>query len=477
MNNLKSRISALAWGALCLLAAGSAARADDTEIFFGNTTVSTPANIMLILDTSGSMAGHVSGQAAYNPATTYTGSCSDSYYYYVANPGSGTVTPPDCSNASTRITKSQFKCTAAAAALGTGSGAAGYYADTRGGLIRWGNYTTTTNTNVLDARYTTRTTCQNARESWISGQCYRTVTTTNTTHTWQSSLAVTNGTDIECAADQPTVGSDTTYPTKNADATSTTGVYSSATTDNWWQYGTGRPGGSYLVYSANYLNYYVWAPSSIQTRMSTVKTAATGLLSLLSGVNVGLMTYSYDGSGGMVRDPVQSIDATGVRDSMISEIDSMVPAGDTPLSETLFEAYRYFAGGPVLFGGTGSNGTFASSRCTSATPYDAGGGVYIGSCNASASFPSVASSQSPAGTYNSPSDYSCQKNYIVYLTDGEPTNDNQADPYIEGATTSTRLPRPTRRPARRWAGSGAPAGAATPAPSRPPRAASRISPR
>jgi type IV pilus assembly protein PilY1 len=435
MKNLKTRCNALLCGALLLLATAGAARADDTEIFFGNTTVSTPANILFVLDTSGSMAGQVSGPAAFNPTHTYTGTCSDSYYYVVpTGTGVGTI---DCSNAATRMAKASFLCTAAQTALGNGSTATGMYA---GSLIRWGNYTTTSTTTTVYTSGYTRTTCQNAGGVWANGPrtCTITTTTTNTTHAWQNNLAVTNGTDVECYADRPGVGTDTKYPDMHTDVSSTSGRYSSNATDSWWSV-VGNTGGAYTVYDANYLNYYVWAPSSIQTRMSSVKNAATGLLGLMSGVNVGLMTYSYGGSGGMVRDPVQSIDATGVRATLVNTINSMVPAGDTPLSETLFEAYRYFSGGSVLFGGNGSGGTFASTACTNASSFDSGGGVYIGSCNASVNFPSVASSQSPAGTYNSPADYSCQKNYLVYLTDGEPTNDNEADPYMEGSTTSTRV--------------------------------------
>jgi type IV pilus assembly protein PilY1 len=427
MSNPKSRVRSVLYGALLLLATASVARADDTEIFFGNTTVTVPANIMFVLDTSGSMAGHVSGPAPFDPTQTYAGTCSDSYYYYAA-----TGTDPgaiNCSSTSTRLDKARFKCTAAATALGNSSTATGLYA---GRLIRWGNYTTTT---VYSTGYTS-TTCTAAGGSWSSfrGTC----TFTSTTHAWQNSMSITNGTDVECYADRPGVGSDVTYPTKNTDAVATNGVYSALASDSWWAV-TGNSGGQYTVYSANYLNYYAYAPSTIQTRESSVQAAADGLLGLLSGVNVGLMTYSYGGSGGMVRDPVQSIDATGVRSSLISQIDSMVPAGDTPLSETYFEAYRYFSGGGVLFGGDGTNGTFRSTACTSGSSYDSGGGVYLGSCDTSVNFPSVPSSQSPAGTYNSPADYSCQKNYIVYLTDGEPVNDNQADPYMEGSTTSQQV--------------------------------------
>ena len=44
--------------------------------------------------------------------------------------------------------------------------------------------------------------------------------------------------------------------------------------------------------------------------------------------------------------------------------------------------------------------------------------------------PSVAASRlaSPStSTYKTPITYSCQKNYIVYLTDGDPTQDSDAN--------------------------------------------------
>ncbi|MFO1400678.1 MAG: PilC/PilY family type IV pilus protein [Steroidobacteraceae bacterium] len=450
MNHLKARFHPLLAGALLLLATATAARADDTEIFFGNTTVTTPANIMFVMDTSGSMAGHVSGPAAFDPTQTYTGTCSNSYYYFATSGGGPAAV--DCSNTATRIARSSFQCTAAGTALGNSSTATGYYTDMRGGLIRWGNYTTTTTTTSTTV-YTSSswpggwgtfnsTQCGRHGGTWLTGpnRCSvtTTTTTTNATHAWQNNLQVSGGTDVECAADRPGVGTDSNYPDMHSDVSSTGGRYSSNSADSWWAV-VGNTGGNYTVFSANYLNYYAWAPSSIQTRMSSVQNAATGLLGLLSGVNVGLMTYSYGGSGGMVRTPVQSIDATGVRSTLVDEINHFVPAGDTPLSETLFEAYRYFSGGNVLFGGDGTNGTFQSTRCTAASSFLDRSGAYIGSCDSSENFPSVASSQSPAGTYNSPADYSCQKNYIVYLTDGEPTNDNEADSYMKGSTTSTRI--------------------------------------
>jgi type IV pilus assembly protein PilY1 len=445
MKHRKSRFHPFVAGMLLLLATATVARADDTEIFFGNTTVTTPANIMFVMDTSGSMAGHVSGPAAYDATRTYPGSCSSSYYYFTTGSDPGSI---DCSSASSRMDRSLFRCTAADTALGNGSTGIGQYA---GALIRWGNYSQPTpvvytatgsgGTTIWPAAWgaLNSANCTAHSGSYTGGTPKKcTVITTNATHTWQNSLTISGGTDVECYADRPGVGTDSNYPDVHSDASSTGGRYSSNSADSWWT-ASGFSGTNYTIYSANYLNYYVWAPSSIQTRMSSVQNAATGLLGLMSGVNVGLTTYSYGGSGGMVRKPIQSIDASGVRSTLIDEINHFVPAGDTPLSETLFETYRYFSGGGVLFGGNGSNGTFRSTRCTAGSASQDRGGAYIGSCDSSENFPSVASSQQPAGTYDSPADYSCQKNYIVYLTDGEPTNDNEADEYMEGSSTSTQV--------------------------------------
>ena len=77
------------------------------------------------------------------------------------------------------------------------------------------------------------------------------------------------------------------------------------------------------------------------------------------------------------------------------------PSGNTPLEETFWEAYLYFTGQAVKYGLTSSP-------------------------------TSVAASKNPSDTskYKSPIAEACQKNYIVYLTDGEPTEDVDAHSLI-----------------------------------------------
>ncbi len=96
---------------------------------------------------------------------------------------------------------------------------------------------------------------------------------------------------------------------------------------------------------------------------------------------------------------------------MKADIAAMNADGCTPLSESMLEAYRYLSGGLVRYG--------VNSRRWPGT-----GGHQ----------PSVASSRDPANTsrYLSPLQTSCQRNFIVLLTDGEPTADNSADTEIQG---------------------------------------------
>ncbi|HTP40026.1 MAG TPA: hypothetical protein VMI92_10680 [Steroidobacteraceae bacterium] len=413
MIRFKSQLGGMLLG---LLLVSSAALADDTEIFSGSHSTSQPANILLILDTSGSMSTQLNSQPAFDPATTYLGSCSASYYYFAQVPTRGRATIPTCSDTAVQIPVGNLRC---ANATGSGknlaSGGSGIYTDASGGFIQWNNTSHTPGTYL-----------------------------------WQNTLTGTttsNANSVECGAEKNT----SSYPNKSS-GTTLTPSYTTTAANSWWA-ATGNNGGSYTLYSANYLNYYYSAPLTVQTRLSTVQNAAKDMLDLVSGTNVGLMTYSYSGSGGMVRKPILSIDAAGVKDALKSEINSMVPSGDTPLSETMYEAYRYYSGLGVVFGGSGS--PYASTACTVGDT-DAQG-LFTGNCDTSVYYPSAAASQS-GGNYISPAQYSCQKNYIVYLTDGEPTDDNEADQYIEGSTTTTRTPVPgitdsrtcTSVPGRTW---------------------------
>jgi len=374
---LKPRWQSLIAAALAVIVCGPSALADDSEIFTGSSSSGAQPNILFILDTSGSMASTVTTQTPFNPNTTYPGACSG--VYFQASGGSAPTT--GCSGMSSFSTSYQ-KCQAAVNSLID----PGFYTDQ---FLQW----KFKNPN---------------KYSWA-----------NTIVSGASRYEVACQGDYSSTAPFPT-----TYNGPNNTAAYEWTNTANAANSYWAQ--SGASGGGYTLYSANYLNYLASNPPTVSgTRISVVKQAATNLINSLSNVNIGLMRYSDNSSnpvgpavpvvpgnpfpdgiaaGGMVAAPVLPVSVAANKAALLSALSSYQPGGFTPLSETLYEAYQYYSGGNVFFGNTSQPSlSVAGSR--------------VGA--------SAASNQ-----YQTPIQYQCQKNFIVYLTDGLPTEDNQADSLI-----------------------------------------------
>lgn len=350
------------------------ARADDTELFVG-PAVTPPVNrpnIMFILDTSGSMRSTVVG-SGYDPAVTYAGSCPPNRIYWRRNTG----TPPDCSS-DQWVDASAFRCNAAMNALNTNGlttamTAAQWRIRAPGSPNRWENIRTNQHSvpNFVECR----------ADRGVHGD------------------GVDN-TRLRAADNTSTSGSGSTRGPWNA---------SSGNEINWSNNNTGY---NYLFYTSNYLNWR-YGPTGVSTRIDVMKNVLGQVLDNLEGVNVGLMRYSNDtgsnndqaAEGGMVVNEIEPIETA--RADMKAAINSWDAEGWTPLSETYYEATQYFRGSTVRWGNTSN--------------WEVGGPVR----------PSVAASRVgntlASNTYESPMTLDCQKNFIVYLTDGEPTQDNQSD--------------------------------------------------
>lgn len=366
----KARSCVLSIAATVLVLGSAGAYADDTEIFLGNPSNLASPNIMLILDTSGSMGSNTISPVPYDRNFTYvgTGDCAGiaNRVYWSENNN-----VPDCTS-NNWFDISFLKCAAALTGNALGTGGTGAYLDR---FVRW------------------------------RGR--------NDNRSWQTLSNNRNPTQVDCRADNGVDGNLTTtdpYPLNvGNNNTSTDGVWTATAGNSVWS--NTNAGTLATLYNGNYVAYHwQYRIPTIITRMDVMKDAATRLLSALNGVNVGLMRYSRNGGagdllaqGGMVAYPVSPIETN--RQQLIDAVNSWDADGFTPLSETLFEAYRYFNGGAVGFGDT------------------------------SVPFLSVAESRNPAtadgDNYESPADFSCQKNYIVYLTDGLPTSDGQSNADIQ----------------------------------------------
>jgi type IV pilus assembly protein PilY1 len=165
----------------------------------------------------------------------------------------------------------------------------------------------------------------------------------------------------------------------------------------------------YTVYDGNWLNWRSNPPTVEKSRLDIVKEAVNGLMAGLRDVNVGIMRFNGD-EGGSVVAAVDNIETS--RASVTAIVNELSTGGLTPLSEALYEAAQVFRGANVDFGNSGPIISVAGSRVGNAID---------------------------APLYRSPITESCGKNFIILLTDGEPSGDASADSKITALPDFARL--------------------------------------
>lgn len=170
-------------------------------------------------------------------------------------------------------------------------------------------------------------------------------------------------------------------------------------------------------YSARYLAYLTTLAGSQTTkdfttgtiptdsRINVARTVSAALVTANRGLRIGLATFNpattkAPGNGGYIVRPIMDLQASTVSkttaatgtsnyNALLSSIKSLDAVSNTPLAETYYEITRYFRGLPSFYN---------------------------------------------SGTYDSPIQYRCQRNFGVVITDGLPTydrtfpNNDPADP-------------------------------------------------
>ena len=360
MNTMSNRCAWILTGALWVMVSVQPAIADDTELFVSDTGLlrgNVRPNVLLILDSSGSMRSEVLTQPTYDPTFAFDGSCDANRVYWRSNTGD----PPLCGT-DQWIERSALACDAAISSFSRGTG---YYSD-------------------LMAQYDPDTVDQ-----WV-----------RIDQEQQTRI-------VECEDDRGVHGDGSVGGGGMGMGTGSSPVYAQDGDDNqlwsnnaldevsWGQSPTDR---IYTIYDGNYLNW-LYGPTAISTRTQVLKDVATDLLSTLDDVNVGLMRFNQF-EGGPVIHAIE--DVSTARGTMTAAIQDLPASGDTPLSETLYEAGQYFAGRRVDFGNIGQPEiSVASSR-----RFD------------------------NFDVYDSPLEFGCQKNFIVLLSDGTPEHDVSANAKI-----------------------------------------------
>jgi len=201
---------------------------------------------------------------------------------------------------------------------------------------------------------------------------------------------------VECAADEGIHGDGAGGETYAVDGA--TGPWSADGTNRiaW-----GANASTVTVFDGNWLNWLQNPPSVNKSRLQIVQEVTKAALDNIDNVNVGLMELN-GADGGSMRYAVQPIETA--REPLKQVIDDLRAAGQTPLSEAMYEIGQYARGGTIMFGTPPAGDSVAASR--------------VGNTATSS-------------TYLSPMDSAGQNNYVILLTDGEPSNDIGANRLIE----------------------------------------------
>ena len=138
--------------------------------------------------------------------------------------------------------------------------------------------------------------------------------------------------------------------------------------------------GNGVRYDGNYLNWIYWVATEDErntlpqrTRIEVAREVLTGIVNNTTGVRFGLMQLNSDNGGTVVAD------CGATKETIVNAINGMLATTWTPVSEAMSEAWLYF---------TGEKKSFYNSV-----------------------------------KYTTPIRYYCQKNFIILITDGEPTRD------------------------------------------------------
>jgi type IV pilus assembly protein PilY1 len=323
-------------GAALALGAALPVQADDSEIFLSDRSATTTnANVLFIIDTSGSMNTLVETQVPFDANTTFSGCYRSDVLYYTTT---GTLPPCDSPDL---ILKSVNYCAASGQALAE----LGYYADF---LLGW-DY---------------------SRQRW---------------HALNGERA---DDPMECVSDRGVHGVGPDSEPYASDGAEGPWAVSAEQEPAW----TDR----YTIYDGNWLNWNTNSPTEQRTRLEIVKEAVTNLTASIRDVNVGVMRFNRN-EGGRVIAAFEDIETS--RDDVQNIVNELSPGGQTPLSETLFEAAQYFMGRAVDFGNSIDERSVAASR--------------VGN-------------NPDSLLYQTPLDEACSKNFIILLTDGEPSADEGA---------------------------------------------------
>ena len=369
MNKVIHKTTWMCAGLLLAFTCGTPAVADDTELLLINPDVAQQKpNVLMIIDSSGSMGTLENTTEVYDYTLTYAGGptpCDPNYLYW----SEYKKVVPGCDPANTqRVLKSSFVCDAG--------------------------------TKQLQGIGSYRTTMAQYRDG-ASG-IFSILLGLTDDDRWQE-LEPGNETDpVECSKDDGKHGDGVDGGKLHAQRGGDVDPFTSQKKDRvqWNSWPTSQ---SVSVYDGNYLNYLESATVVQNSRIGIVQDTAQAILNSIEGINVGVMRFN-DRDGGPVILDVQDLDTN--RADILATIQGIPSGGSTPVSETVYESALFWRGMPAYYG----------ERINQA---------------GNDTDPAALIQNSPE-IYDRPTSVSCAKNFNIVLTDGAPTQDVETQNLVDG---------------------------------------------
>jgi type IV pilus assembly protein PilY1 len=160
------------------------------------------------------------------------------------------------------------------------------------------------------------------------------------------------------------------------------------------------------IYTDNYLRWHhgETIDQTLKSRMDIAKDSVSNVIKSAPSIDFGLQVFNYNSSsnnsGGRIIAGIKEMTAANQAD-LLSTIDDLSAETWTPLCETLYEASLYFAGKAIDFGNDDNSRN-----------------------------PGRDTSIEQGSNYRTPFTSCNSKAYVILITDGSPTYDNDADAKI-----------------------------------------------
>ncbi|MCF2863164.1 PilC/PilY family type IV pilus protein [Pseudoalteromonas sp. Cnat2-41] len=390
---------------------------EDIELYVGNKffTSSGKPQVLIIFDNSASMNGLIETTKSYDPDVTYDvvssfdNSLNEDFVYFTIGSGVDQQLPRTDSNSDTKRFHSYVNgCDAARESLQQ----YGFYT----GYIREHQYKGNTGSWV-DLK-------DNSGANTISAlDCLDDILNENTDNT---GLEIKIGGTTYKSGDTELTGLPISGASKSRNDFYTQS--SSVTKEQKDKASADFSGGEVVtLYHPNYLRWYhaTDKETEVKSKLDVAKESITTVLNATPIVDFGLMVFNLNYPRENTRDGGRVIANFGQSNAdIIGEISGIDGETNTPLCETTYEAFRFFAGQSVWYGDDDTN--CRRNEC---------GFRYTGNT------PAMDLSAVSNSVYKSPFSGGCSKEaYIILITDGVPTVDKAADGLVSSLVSTTNQP-------------------------------------